>query len=790
MTDFVTADFILEIGSEEIPAQMQKSAGERLALAITKKIADHDLAHDPARIFVTPRRLALVITGLPTRRADRQEEKRGPRVDAPQAALDGFVRTMGLTAIDQCTRRKTAKGEFYFVQRTVPGKDVGDILAQVIGDGIDRFSWPKSMRWGSGSLRWIRPIRWVMALFNGQKVAGSIDTIPFIDHSRPHRFYTPPTPIAKADILRDGYAPCLEDHRVIADAHKRQTIIIDGILEQSGKRALCPIGRNAADATTAKNIGMNKDVNPSPPMDRIHSAIGDKIALIAGLAEYPRPFIGDIDSHFVEELPDFVIETVAWQHQYYLPLYRDGRLAPHFIAVADMPDPVPETVIKGNERVLRARLDDALFHIRRDLQIPLAVHGRRLDTITFHARLGTMHQKRERLIQLADKIGADLGCPPSQRADLKDAATLAKADLATHMVAEFGKLRGRIGAYYAKHQQKKSAEKNHSGKEEDRLCAPIGDAVCDAIRDHERPRDASDQCPQSRLAALLALIDKIDSLVGLWMAEGAPSASRDPFGLRRTAIGIVRLAEKLDIGLRLIGDCLDCAWDLYRAQKEAAASSKNRGTGTGGTVVDNGHDQNTKDAPAKDAPTDEHAKKATLDAIGAFLRERLMIYSRDERAMNHDTIAVISAYSRRQCPLPEHSIGQFFKIGTAFPQWIDRPAGIDARHVYRRSAAILAKADTVSTSEEKHDPREDELTRSLAAALRVTADAVKESAHYDDLERDLALYAQLRKPMDAFLDRVMVMADDRQKRARRVALMRGIADLGRSIIRFDLLPGS
>ena len=486
------AELLLELFSEEIPARMQARAAEDLRRLATATLKAEGLDFESAESYVTPRRLALVVDGLPLRQPDRREEKRGPRVGAPEKAVQGFLRANGATS-EMCEERY---GYLYLTVETEGGA-VSDLLPGIVNDLIGDLAWPKSMRWGGGDTRWVRTLERVLCVFDGQPVALDLpDGIASGGVATGHRFHAPePFSVSSFAEYRDG----LRSASVILDARERRQIVADG-----------------AGALAA---GEGLTVRDDPGL----------LDEVAGLVEWPVPLIGRIDEEFMA-VPEEVLVTAMRSHQKYLSLLdADGKLASRFVVVANLEaDDGGAEIVAGNERVLRARLSDARFFWDQDRRTRLEDRLTALEPMVFHARLANLAQKAERLEILAGEIAAFV--PGAGAGAARRAGRLAKADLTTEMVFEFAELQGTMGGHYAR----------HDGESED---------VARAVAEHYLPAGPSGACPAVPVSIAVALADRIDTLVGFFAIGERPTGSGDPYALRRAALGIIRLV--LENGIRL-----------------------------------------------------------------------------------------------------------------------------------------------------------------------------------------------------------------------------------------------
>jgi glycyl-tRNA synthetase beta chain len=481
-------ELLLELLSEEIPARMQRRAIEDFSALVRDKLKAAEIPATKVRGYVTPRRLAVIADGIPERQPDRSEERRGPRVGAPQQALDGFLRAAGLASIEQCEVRDTGRGEFYFAVIQSAGRPAAEVLPELLQAAIAELPWPKSMRFPAAPLRWVRPLTSVLCLFDGKVLPLALGEVPVGNTTRGHRFLSP------GEIAIDNaadYIAKLEAAHVILDQDRRRDIIAADLKRLAQAEGLA--------------------VKPDPGL----------LDEVTGLAEFPVVLMGKIDDASMA-LPPEVLATAMRTHQkYFSCLKPDGSPASRFLFVANNKTPDDgKTIVAGNERVLRARLADARFFWDQDRKIPLADRVDALENRVFHAELGTMLQKirrMERLVEfLVERVrGAVFHL--SLRA-----VRLAKADLSTGMVGEFPELQGVMGRYYAL-----------QGDENPR--------VADAIADHYKPLGPTDSCPSAPDTVVVALADKLDSLAAFFSIGELPTGSRDPFALRRAGQGVIRL---------------------------------------------------------------------------------------------------------------------------------------------------------------------------------------------------------------------------------------------------------
>src|ERR1051326_128527 len=491
-------ELLLELLSEEIPARMQRRAIDDLAGLVRDKLAAAEMPAAGVRGYVTPRRLTVMATGIPERQPDRSEERRGPRVGAPQQALDGFVRAGGLASIEQCEVRDTGRGEFYFAIVQHDGRTAAEVLPELLQTAIAELPWPKSMRFPAASLRWVRPLSSVLCLFDGAVLPLALGDVPVGHTTRGHRFLSPDEITVKNAF---DYVTKLETAYVILDQDRRRDIIAAGLDRLAQKEGVT--------------------VKPDPGL----------LDEVTGLAEFPVVLMGRIDEASME-LPPEVMATAMRTHQkYFTCLKPDGSPAPRFLFVANNKTPDDgKTIVAGNERVLKARLADARCFWDQDRKVPLADRVDALKDRVYYEKLGSVYDKVQRMEPLAAFLVPHVPGAGPERA--RRAALLAKADLSTGMVGEFPELQGVMGRYYAL----------HDGEDQ---------RVADAIADHYKPLGPNDTCPTSPDSIVVALADKLDALAAFFAIGEKPTGSRDPFALRRAAQGIIRRLLKTRLRLSL-----------------------------------------------------------------------------------------------------------------------------------------------------------------------------------------------------------------------------------------------
>ncbi|KQY84645.1 glycine--tRNA ligase subunit beta [Brevundimonas sp. Root1423] len=729
------AQLLIELFSEEIPARMQQGAARDLERMASERLKAAGLTYEALTTFAGPRRLMLVVEGLPTATPDRGEELKGPRTSAPEQALEGFLRKTGLTK-DQLSERDGV----WFAVVSEKGRPTADLIAEMV-DGIVRgFPWPKSMRWGSGTLRWIRPLKRIVALFDGAVVPFEIDGIASGDTTEGHRFLGSSQPFAVKDFA--DYRAKLEKQFVLLDVADRKLRILEG----------------AQKACAAKGLALVDD-----------DGLLDEVA---GLAEWPTPILGDMDPQFLT-LPPEVIRLSMKVHQKYFAV-RDPAthgLAPHFVVVANVEaTDGGKALAAGNSRVLSARLDDARFFWDEDLKTGFEVWSKKLEGVTFHAKLGTLAERVDRIAALAREIAPLVGADPDQA---EQAARLAKADLSAGMVGEFPELQGVMGGYYAR-------AFNHP------------EAVADAVRDHYKPQGPADSVPTAPLTVAVALADKLDTLVGFFAIDEKPTGSKDPFALRRAALGVIRLL--LDNQIRMpLQDMAFVAGEylsgIRRFQKlgNYAAAATVRETILSKEEVEADRvriaSQLTSDGSEWEVGAGDY--QAGLTILGwdvlAFFADRLKVLLRDQ-GKRHDLVDAVFA-------LGDDDLVRIVRRVEALDGFLATEDGANLLAGYKRASNILK-------AEEKKGPvpvgmvntglpNQPEAETTLAFATAAAATAVDAALETEDFAAAMRALSQLRAPVDAFFTGVMVNSDVAEERENRLkllgqvrAVMGRVADFG------------
>jgi glycyl-tRNA synthetase beta chain len=682
-------DLLLEFLSEEIPARMQARAAEDLRKLVTDRLVAEGLTYEGARAFVTPRRLALTIHGLPTKQPDVKEEKKGPRVGAPENAVAGFLKATGLTSINQAKVQPDKKGDFYVAVLERSGRNAADVIKDVLHATIATFPWPKSMRWGAqsakpGSLSWVRPLHSIVATFGPETeepeiVPLNIDGIKGGDETRGHRFMAP-APFKVRHF--DDYMAKLEKAKVVLDPARRADIIL----------------------TDAKNLAFAQGFE----------LVEDEglVAEVAGLVEWPVTLMGSFDKAFLA-IPDEVIRATIRNNQkcFVLRDPQTAKLVNKFILVAnEEASDGGKSIVAGNERVIRARLSDAKFFYETDLKRRLEDRLPKFEQIVFHEKLGTQAQRITRIVALAGKLaplaGADV-------AKTERAAQLCKADLLTDVVGEFPELQGLMGRYYAEAQ------------DED-------EAVAHACEDHYKPKGPDDLVPSDPVSIAVALADKIDTLTGFWKIDEKPTGSKDPYALRRAALGVIRVV--LDNSLRL-----------------------------GLTKISG----------------------VSADLL-SFFADRLKVQLREQGA-RHDLVDAVFALEGQDDLL------MIVRRVDALGKFLDTDDGKNLLAGYKRATNIIRieekkdKRDYTGAPDAKRYQLPEE--KALAEAVDVARKEAAAAVGKEDFAAAMRAMAKLRPRVDAFFDKVTVNVDDKALRENRLKLLNEIREATRAVADFSKIEG-
>lgn len=746
------ADLLLELFSEEIPARMQTRAAQDLQKLVTNGLVDAGLTYKSAAGFSTPRRLCLTIEDLLDESPTIREERKGPRVGAPEQALNGFLRGVGLT-VDQLEIRDDKKGQSYFAVIEKPGRPAAEIIAEVVSGVIRSFPWPKSMRWGAGTLRWVRPLHSILCILSAtdgaQVVDFDIDGIESANLTAGHRFHAPEW--FSVNSFED-YRAELKKSYVMLDATERA----DHIWED------------------AKNMAFAQGLE----------LVEDKglLAEVAGLVEWPVVLMGDIAEDFLE-LPAEVLQTSMREHQKFFSVRnpKTGRIE-KFVTVANR-ETVDNgaTILAGNQKVLFARLSDAKFFWENDLRVPLADMAAKLSNVTFHNKLGTQSERIERIAELARDIAPIVGAD----ADLTHtAAQVAKGDLSSEMVYEFPELQGIMGKYYV---QK----------------AGLDQSIANACELHYSPLGPSDAVPSEPVSVAVALADKIDTLAGFWAINEKPTGSKDPFALRRAALGVIRLILENNLRLNL-SQYLDTEIVKQKVFKtlnhdvekeefletELLKEIAQRGVFGAAlkTLIENigkkAQDQFSADQEWLDHLVEE--LPASCTNLLSFFHDRLKVYLKDA-GISHDIIDACLAMPNND------DFTLLVNRAKALQDFTKTDDGTNLLQGFKRANNILRAEEKKDGVSYELDPdvkfTEDDSEKALFVALD-SAQAESDTAiKAEDFGAAMAAMASLRAPIDAFFEAVQVNSENQMVRRNRLCLLNRIRAVMNQVADFSKIEG-
>ena len=749
-------DLLIELFSEEIPARMQAKAREDLRSLVTNGLVEAGLTYASAGSFSTPRRLVLSVADLTAESRPVREERKGPNTTAPAAAVEGFLRSTGMT-LDQLEKRADKKGEVWFAVMEKPGRRAEVIVAEVLEATIRTFPWPKSMRWGSGSLRWVRPLQSIICLLSDEAgshvVPLSVDGIKASNTTEGHRFLGSGR-IAVHNF--DDYSIKLKRNFVVLDSGEREAAIWQG----------------------AQNLAFAAGLELVPDAGLLTE--------VAGLVEWPVPLLGRIAEPFLH-LPPEVLQTSMREHQKFFSVKnpRTGRIE-GFVTVANT-DPVDHgaVILKGNQKVLNARLSDAKFFWENDLRVAKAGMTEWLDglrSVTFHNRLGSQADRIARIAALARDIAPLVGADP----DLAEqAANLAKADLRSAMVGEFPELQGLMGMYYAR-------------------AAGLPEAVALALRDHYSPLGPSDAVPVEPVSAAVALADKIDTLTGFWAIDEKPTGSKDPFALRRAALGVIRLVLGNGVRMALSTPFLRAGRDLSEVlrQKElqdlflSEADLERQLAERGNSFPDDREVEEIgrietslanvamrRTELVAEFDQEARANPAQVADLISFFHDRLKVYLRDQ-GIRHDLIDACLAMPGND------DLTLLVKRAEALAAFLKTDDGPNLLQGFKRANTLLTQAEQKDGVEYSFgaDPKfaETDEERALFTALDQAEAQITPAMQQEDFATAMTAMAALRQPIDAFFTAVQVNSDNPITRRNRLNLLHriraicsGVADLSK-----------
>ncbi|MFT6023618.1 MAG: glycyl-tRNA synthetase beta chain [Ascidiaceihabitans sp.] len=694
-------DLLIELFSEEIPARMQTRAANDLKKLVTDGMVEAGLTYASAAAFSTPRRLTLTIDGTLAASPTTVEERKGPKADAPEKAIEGFLRVAGLTR-DDLIERETPKGNILFAKITKPGRPAADIVAEVLENAIRNFPWPKSMRWGSGSLKWVRPLHSILAILvaedGAQIVPMDVDGITSGDTTEGHRFMAPGRfPVTSFE----DYSSKLKRANVVLDATERS----DAIWNDATNQAF------ALGLEVVEDKGL--------------------LAEVAGLVEWPVVLLGQIDDDFLG-LPPEVLQTSMREHQKFFSVRnpKTGRIE-RFITVANRETADNgATILAGNQKVLSARLADAKFFWENDLRVAksdMSVWLKSLENVTFHNKLGTQAELVNRMAALARELAPAVGADPDMA---ERAARLAKADLSSEMVYEFPELQGLMGRYYIE----------ASGEDA---------AVAAAAEEHYAPLGPSDDVPTAPVSVAVSLAEKIDKLTGFWAIDEKPTGSKDPFALRRAALGTIRILLENDISGGL--------FEMIRPSVVMTVAALKL---SGDTAI-------------------------STDLL-AFIHDRLKVYLKDQ-GIRHDIIDACIAMDGND------DINLLVKRARALSETLKTEDGKNLIQGFKRANNILSQAETADGVEYSYGAdvkfAETDEERALFAALDTNEPTITKAMAEQDFTTAMSAMASLRAPIDAFFDATQINADNDTVRRNRLNLLSRIRTICSSVADLTKIDG-
>ncbi|MDE1152122.1 MAG: glycine--tRNA ligase subunit beta [Micavibrio sp.] len=695
------AEFLLELFSEEIPARMQVKAADDLRDLLTKALTDKGLTFTKAEAHSTPRRITVVVDGLPEQQPDTTVEKRGPRVDAPDQAIQGFLKSVNLTSLDKCVKEESPKGTFWFFRENVKGQPTAKVLGGIAEEAINKMVWPKSMRWKAGTRQWVRPLHSMVALFKGEAIAfdftlgGTEKPVTSGASTEGHRF------LSSGKIPVTGFADYKEK---LKKAHV--------LLSRDDRKAI--IAEQATALAAKEKLQVKED-----------EALLEEIV---GLVEWPVPLVGTFEKEYLEVPQEVLISTMRGNQKYIALLDDAGKLSNKFIVIANtITEDGGKQVVAGNEKVLRARLSDAKFFWDQDKRQKLESRVPALENITFHQKLGSVKDKITRMQALSAAI-ADM-----TKADAKlasRAALLAKADLSSGVVFQFPEVQGIIGRYYALH-DKENAD------------------VATAISDHYKPIGANDSCPTAPVSICVALADKLDTLVGFFAIDEKPTGSKDPFALRRAALGVIRIILENKLRLPLL-PLFEAAYKNYQVKGLK---------------------------PFKDISAE----------LIQFFTERLKVALKDQ-GVRFDLIDAVFAAKA------DDDLLRVVARVNAVQDFIKTDDGVNLLAGYKRAANILR-------IEEKKDGKAyagkdvqesllaEEQEKNLFKALSASGGKIKADLAKEDYKAVMSAMSGLRGAVDDFFTKILVNADEPKLRTNRLSLLANIAGTMNEVADFSKLEG-
>ncbi|MCA3559413.1 MAG: glycine--tRNA ligase subunit beta [Aestuariivirga sp.] len=738
-------ELLIELFSEEIPAGMQARAAENLRQMVTNALVEAGLTYEGAQAHGGARRLVLSVEGLDAKAADINEERKGPRVDAPQQAIEGFLKSTGLS-LGELKVQDDKKGQFYLAVIRRTGRAATEVIADAVPDIVRKFPWPKSMRWGSGTLRWVRPLHSIVCTFDGEVVPFEIDGIKSGNVTRGHRVMG-----AQAIEVRrfEDYARKLHKEFVIVDAHAR----------------IETIRAEARNLSFAQGLELIEDEG--------------LLKETAGLVEWPVVLMGSFDESFLSVPPE-VIATSIKTHQKCFALRHatTGKLANRYLLVSNLvARDGGKTIVAGNNKVIAARLSDAKFFWDQDRKVKLEEWAKKLDAITFHAKLGSQGERVQRIERLAAEIARTIGADVEKA---KLAARLAKADLVTGMVGEFPELQGLMGRYYA-------------------LDQGVDPEVADAIRDHYKPVGPTDTIPVSTAGRAVALADKLDTLVGFWALDEKPTGSKDPYALRRAALGIIRMILETQARIPLKRIAIVAGRSIMADQLSKAVEPIDRRleflrlTGdlnTEGAISKNAANsakaiELLREQSPESIPPQEWEMNRSSDLL-AFFADRLKVHLK-EQGKRHDLIDAVFALGNQDDLL------MVTKRVEALSKFLETDDGKNLLAGVKRASNILKIEEKKDGRSYDGDVNISQLIKgeekALHTAITQAVGQVRRALREEDFEAAMTAIAKLRAPVDAFFERVTVNDKDATFRENRLRLLNHMRAATAEVADFSKIEG-
>jgi glycyl-tRNA synthetase beta chain len=737
-------DLLLELFSEEIPARMQGAAAKDLERLVVGALSDRGLMFEGVKAFAGPRRLTLAIAGLPAKQPDVTEEKKGPRVGAPEKAIEGFLRSAGVT-LDQCQKQSDGKGEFYVAVIARKGRATAGVLAEFLPETFAKLPWPKSMRFPGSAVRWVRPLHGIVCTFDGEVVPFEFAGVASGNTTMGHRFLSK----GAIEVRRfEDYEAKLRAAHVILDATERKEIIGHELSQKAFALGLEPIADD----------GLLEEV--------------------AGLAEWPVVLIGTIEDQFMDVPPE-ILQTSMRMHQKYFSLRdpKTGKLAARFAVVSNMAaSDGGKEIVAGNERVLRARLSDAKFFWDNDRKRTLESRVADLKNIVFHAKLGTQYERVERIEALAGELAKARGFSDIDVMLVRRAAKVCKADLTTGLVGEFPELQGVIGYYYALNDHRELI-------------------IADAIRDHYKPLGPTDTVPASPTSLLVALADKLDSLIGFFAINERPTGSSDPFALRRAALGSVRIILESKLRVRLHSILLQPTlfalvhanmaeqkrvkgsedFDVYKEPYKASAA-----------LTELARQATILGEKSRDLELLEAAEASIVDDVISFLADRLKVALR-EKGTRHDLIDAVFSLGN------EDDLVRLVARVEALQSFLKTDEGANLLAGYKRAANILKAEEKKDKTSFGGEPDPEAFVapeeKALFVELATASELIRAEVARERFVEAMGVMARLRKPVDAFFDKVKVNDDDPKVRENRLKLLSRLRATLHQVADFSKIEG-